>query len=93
MANDEALSTNELINIMAVSQGKKARIWNIPAGIVESIAWLGGFFHLPLNRERLKKLTESYIVSNRKIKRALGISAMPVKAVDGLNSTFELFRN
>jgi len=77
---------------MAGSQNKKARIWNIPAKLIESIARIGGFFHLPLNSERLKKLTESYVVSNQKIKKALGIEKMPVTAVEGLRRTFESLR-
>ncbi|MFA5973294.1 MAG: hypothetical protein WC780_13170 [Lentimicrobiaceae bacterium] len=84
MADDEALSTNELIKIMAGSQNKKARIWDIPAKLIESIARVGGFFHLILNSERLKKLTESYVVSNQKIKKALEIDKMPVRAAEGV---------
>jgi nucleoside-diphosphate-sugar epimerase len=91
VADDEALSTNELIKIMAASQNKKARIWNIPANLIETIARLGGYVHLPLNSERLKKLTESYVVSNQKIKKAVGIEKMPVAAVEGLGRTFEAF--
>jgi nucleoside-diphosphate-sugar epimerase len=92
VADDEALSTNELIAIMAGSQNKKARIWNIPAKLIESIASAGNLFHFPLNSERLKKLTESYVVSNQKIIKALGIEKMPVTAVEGLRRTFESFK-
>jgi nucleoside-diphosphate-sugar epimerase len=92
VADDDAISTNELITIMAGSQNKKASIWNIPANLIETIARIGGFLHFPLNGERLKKLTESYVVSNRKIKKALGIEKMPVTAAEGLRRTFESFR-
>ena len=91
VADDENLSTNELIRLMALSQDKKARIWNIPAGPVKAIARLGDFLHLPLNSERLKKLTESYVVSNDKIKKALGIEKMPVTEEEGFRRTFESF--
>jgi len=47
--------------------------------------------HLPLNSERLKKLTESYVVSNAKIKKALGWEAMPVRAEEGMRKTLESF--
>jgi len=93
VADDEALSTNELINIMAASQNKKAAIRHIPVRLIETLARFGGFFKLPLNTERLKKLTESYVVSNKKIKLALGIEKMPVTAVDGLRRTFEFFEH
>jgi hypothetical protein len=76
---------------MADSQQKKARIWNIPASMIEAIARFGSVVHLPLNSERLKKLTESYVVSNNKIKQALGIEKMPVTAIDGLGRTVEGF--
>lgn len=92
VADDEALSTNELITLMASSQNKKAKIWRIPAKFITGIARVGDFFHLPLNSERLKKLTESYIVSNQKIKKALGIAKMPVTAAVGLQKTFESFK-
>ncbi|MCX6237760.1 MAG: NAD-dependent epimerase/dehydratase family protein [Bacteroidia bacterium] len=92
VADDEALSTNELIRLMASSQNKKAKIWNIPSKPIKTIARLGDFFHLPLNSERLKKLTESYLVSNQKIKNALGIEKMPVSAVEGFKKTFEYFK-
>jgi len=92
VADDEALATNELIRLIAASQNKKAKIWNIPATLIETIARLGGFLHLPLNSERLKKLTESYVVSNQKIKKALGIDKMPVTVEEGMKKTFESFQ-
>lgn len=92
VADDEALSTNELIKLMAKSQNKKARIWHIPTKLIKAIAHIGDLLHLPLNSERLKKLTESYLVSNQKIKNALGIEKMPVSAVIGLQKTFESFK-
>ena len=45
----------------------------------------------PLNPERLRKLTENYVSSNEKIKKALGISRMPVSAREGLRRTLESF--
>ena len=47
--------------------------------------------HLPLNKERLAKLTENYVVSNRKIKSALGVDKMPVRAKEGLIKTIKSF--
>ena len=46
---------------------------------------------MPLNSLRMQKLTENYVVSNAKIKGALVITAMPVRAVDGLRETIESF--
>lgn len=89
--DDEAVSTNELIEIICSALGKKAHIWRIPRGLMEGVAKLGGWLHLPLNPERLQKLTENYVSSNAKIKKALGIEKLPVRAKDGLTKTIKSF--
>lgn len=91
MADDEALSTNELIKVMCKAMGKKARIIKLPRGIINASARIGDVLHLPLNTFRLDKLTESYVVSNNKIKKVLGIDRMPIKAYDGLAHTIKSF--
>ena len=60
--------------------------------MISLLARTGDIIHLPLNSERLKKLTESYVVSNQKIKKALGIEKMPVSAAEGMKKTFESFQ-
>ena len=92
MGDDEALSTNELIEEICKSLGKKAHIWRLPKGLMTGVAKIGGWLHLPLNPMRLQKLTESYVSSNAKIKAALGIKKMPVDARDGLKRTLESFK-
>lgn len=93
MADDEALSTNELIDVMCTVMGKKTRIWRINKGFISFGTKLGDVLHLPLNSFRLNKLTENYVVSNAKIKRALGMGRMPVDARDGLTLTIKSFLN
>lgn len=92
MGDDEALSTNELIEEICASLGKKAHIWRLPKGLMNGVAKVGGWLHLPLNPERLRKLTENYISSNTKIKKALGVERMPVDARKGLKVTLEAFK-
>jgi nucleoside-diphosphate-sugar epimerase len=92
MADDEPLSTNQLIELIASSQGKKANIWKINSKLIAFAAGVGDKLHLPLNSERLKKLTESYVVSNNKIKKALGIEKMPVSAEEGMRETLSSLR-
>ena len=58
---------------------------------MNGMAKLGGWLHLPLNPLRMQKLTENYVVSNAKIKAALGIEHMPVRARDGLLETIRSF--
>lgn len=92
MGDDEALSTNELIEIICQSLGKKAYIWKWPKGFMTKTAKICGKLHLPLDEERLRKLTENYISSNAKIKAALGVETMPVAARDGLMKTLTSFK-
>jgi nucleoside-diphosphate-sugar epimerase len=54
------------------------------------LASVGDVLKLPLNSERLQKLTESYVVSNTKIKKALG-KQLPVSSKEGLIKTFQSF--
>lgn len=91
MGDDEALSTNELIEVICRAMGKKAHIWHIPRSLMKGVAKIGGWLHLPLNPLRMQKLTENYVVSNAKIKTALGLEKMPVKAKDGLTETIKSF--
>lgn len=91
MADDEALSTNELIATMCEAMGKEPHIWRLNKGVMEGCAGVGTLLHLPLNTERLRKLTENYVVSNEKIKKALGIEKMPVTAKEGLLKTIKSF--
>ena len=92
MGDDEALSTNELIEEICKSLGKKAHIWKLPKGLMNGVAKIGGALHLPLDSERLRKLTENYISSNEKIKKVLGVEKMPVDARTGLKKTLDSFR-
>ena len=53
---------------------------------------MGDWLHLPLNAERLRKLTETYVASNARIKQALHWETMPVPAEDGMRRTLASFR-
>jgi nucleoside-diphosphate-sugar epimerase len=90
VADDEALSTNEVISLLAVSQNKKPKIWILPKGLIKAFAKLGNLFRLPLTTERLQKLTDSYVVSNQKIKTVIG-KPLPVSNKEGLLKTFKSF--
>lgn len=92
MGDDEALSTNELIEVICKTLGKKAHIWKISKGFMTGCAKVGGWLHLPLNPDRLQKLTENYVSSNEKIKKALGVDKLPVDAREGLRRTINSFK-
>ena len=89
--DDDAVSTNELIEIICSTIGRKAHIWHIPRGLMEGCAKVGTLLHLPLNEERMQKLTEDYVSSNEKIKKALGVNKLPIKAKDGIKLTIKSF--
>lgn len=90
LADDEPISTNELISLIAQLQNRKPIIWRISKGLIEGVASIGDKIHLPLNTERLCKLTSSYVVSNAKIKAAIG-KPFPISSREGLLKTFKSF--
>lgn len=91
-ADDETISTNQLIKIIGKASGKKTNLWNISSSLIKGVAKIGDKLKLPLNSERLKKLTESYVVSNKKIKTALNINKLPLSAEEGLVKTIQSFK-
>ena len=92
IADDDPVSTNELISLIAQSQKKNFKIWNVPKSIIIFFSKLGDLFRLPLNTERLNKLTETYIVSNQKIRKAIN-KPLPINSKVGLLKTFNSFNN
>lgn len=91
VADSGVFSTNELIQLMAASLGKPARLLKIPAGLLRAAARVGDRLRLPLTSERLQKLTESYKVSNEKLRKALDAD-LPLTARQGFEKTFEAFK-
>ena len=83
VVDNEPLSTNELICIMAIATGKKVRLWTIPKWVIVGISKIGDIVKIPFNSERLDKLTESFEVSNKKLLDAIGIP-LPVETREGL---------
>jgi nucleoside-diphosphate-sugar epimerase len=92
-ADDKALSTNELVVLIAKTLGKRPKLWKISKGLITAITKVGDKIKFPLNSERLKKLTENYIVSNDKIKKALDNPKLPLTAEEGLIKTIKSFNN
>lgn len=92
ISDDDPLSTNDLIKLIADSKGKTAIIWKIPKIYFYFIIKICDIFHLPLNSERLEKLTENFVVSNEKIKKAIN-KELPLTTRQGLELTFKTFVN
>jgi nucleoside-diphosphate-sugar epimerase len=92
VADDEPYRVTDIISLIANEENKKAWLIKLPPPLVNVVAAIGDKLKLPLNKERLKKLTEEYVVSNSKIKKALGIDKMPVSSKEGLVKTIRSFK-
>lgn len=90
-ADDEVLSTNELVQIIATVSNKKNLSIAIPKAIIKGLAKAGDLLRFPLNSEAVQKLTENYRVANEKIKLAIGITKLPYTAQQGLEKTIKSF--
>ena len=62
-----SLSTNELVTIIYESINKKSKFLYVPEFIINLIASIGTILNLPLNKDKLEKISESLIVDNSKI--------------------------
>ena len=93
VADEEALSTNELVALAGEALQKKVAFWKIPKWLVYLLSKLGDVLPLPLNSERLKKLTENAVVDARPLLKALGIKSLPLRTLDGFKKTFDSFVN
>ena len=92
VADNEYLSTNEIISLISNSNNQKPIIFNLSPFIVKFIAKIGDIVPLPLNSERLKKLTESYMVSNEKLKKYMA-KELPLTSKQGVIKTLKSFKN
>jgi len=92
LADNDTLSTNQLIKLIGKALDRDVKIWRFNQDWVRFLASLGDRFKLPLNSERLHKLTSGYVVSNEKLLSALG-KPLPVNAQIGMMHTLTNFTN
>lgn len=90
VSDDQALSTNRVVQLMGEVLKKEPRLWKLPESWIHFLAGIGDRLGLPLNSERLRKLTENYIVSNAKLKKVLQ-KELPLTAEEGLRITLQSF--
>jgi nucleoside-diphosphate-sugar epimerase len=88
ISDDEPTYTHDLVKMIAQTTDKKGRIWNVPPSLLNVAAKIGNHIPFVLNEHRLKKLTGDFIVSNEKIKKAIG-KPLPVRAREGLENTLK----
>lgn len=86
VADDNSLSTIDLVNLISEVLCKPARILKVPKLLIKFIARVGDFLPLPINSDRLVKLTENYEVSNLKIKTAIQ-KELPLSLKEGIKKT------
>jgi len=90
IADDISLSTIDLVKVISEVLCKPTRILKLPKLFVRFIAKVGDLFPIPINSERLLKLTENYEVSNLKIKNAIQ-KKLPLSSNEGIKKTIASF--
>ena len=90
LADDLSLSTIDLVKTMSEVTNKPIKILKLPKLFVRFLAKVGDFLPIPINSERLLKLTENYVVSNLKIKKAIQ-KKLPLSSKEGIKKTITSF--
>ncbi|WP_160069580.1 NAD-dependent epimerase/dehydratase family protein [Sphingobacterium bovisgrunnientis] len=91
VADDEPVSTKEIISIIKSVTNKNVPDIALPKLFINAVAKVGDILSIPLNTKRLKKMTSNLLVSNTKVKNALGIEKLPLSAKEGLEITIKSF--
>lgn len=88
IADDETISTQEILTFAAMAQNKKPRIVDCCKGLFIRIFQLGSWLRLPINQNVYRKLSSNLCVSNEKVKSALRIDHMPFSVTVGMHEMF-----
>lgn len=92
IADDDPISTNNLVSLISESLSFNPTILKIPKPIIRILSIFGDYTKLTINSVRLKKLTEDYVVCNKKITEAMK-KKLPINTEEGLLKTFKSFNN
>ena len=93
IADDQPISTNELISLMGEVAKKPVRLWTIPSGLVSAAFKVGDILHLPINTNILNKLTGNFFISNQKLKDAINVEKLPFSTQEGLLKTLNSIKD
>lgn len=91
IADDEPVSTRQIISIIKKVTNKHTFELKVPKFLVKLVALIGDVVPIPLNTKRLRKLTSTLLVSNKKIKCVLDVDELPVRADLGIERTIKSF--
>lgn len=86
VADTVAISTNRVVELIGEVLHKKIYTFNVPQILIKSIFYVGGCVSDKIGPTQLNKLTDSFIVSNQKILKALN-KELPVNTEAGLKVT------
>jgi nucleoside-diphosphate-sugar epimerase len=92
VADDNQLNLTTLYINISKMLNHKILILNIPKFLIRSASFIATIFHLPFNNEQLSRLTNSLLVSNRKIKTAIGVD-LPYGKENDLLKTLKQHKN
>ena len=80
-----------MIALINIALGKQVFILRIPKKIILAIAKIGDTLKLPLTSEKLNKLTNNYVVSNKKLLKFIN-KKLPYSTKNGLLKTFSTYK-
>jgi nucleoside-diphosphate-sugar epimerase len=90
VADEQPLSTNKVVALAGEGVQKKVLFWKVPKGLWFLLAKLGDVLPLPINTERLEKLTQNAVVDASPLMKQIG-QPLPLQAVEGFRKTFASF--
>ena len=88
LADDESISTNELVEIMRKEMGKETKIWYVSPFIIKIFVMSISIFGQSRLTDIYYKLTENFVVSNLKIKKDFNLH-LPYSVTEGLKLTIK----
>ena len=89
ISDDLPLSTNDIVKMIYTINNKNINIYNLPKSLVYFFASVGDILRLPFNTRGLNKVTENFLVSNNKIKKALDIQKMSTNPYKSMETTIK----
>lgn len=92
LADDNELSTNQLVKLIAEVRKKKLRILKINKFVIRVFSKVGDIIGFKFNSENVSKLTQNYVISNRKILKMLHLEQMPKDLETSLKETIQQTR-